>query len=185
MSTQSILWRAVSIPVWLLWTASLLAQGSEPAVAQSDPASAVLRCAVDGSSPTLSPKSLCEQLAGALGRSSVVVADARKGGKGEAVQIMRDDVQWTVVLLRGGVVRSWTRISAADARGREVVFFTRALRSLMQSAPKKAEPCVRLDPDNGRSKRSLDLVYPWAELKPCVRRVIDVVDPWWTARPVK
>jgi hypothetical protein len=94
---------------------------------------------------------------------------------------LRDDVRWTVVLLQNGSVRSWTRVSVADARGREASFFARAARGLLRAAPKPAETCVRLVPGSENSSRTTDLVYPWAELKPCVRRVVDVVDPWWTS----
>lgn len=141
----------------------------------------VLRCAVEGSPSSLRGKSLCEQVAHAVGRSMQWVDDARRHKGGETVQILRDDVQWTVILLRNGVVRSWTRVSADDARGRESTFLARALRSLLKAAPKPTEPCLRLEPKD-RSARAPDLVYPWAELKPCVRQVVDVVDPWWTPR---
>jgi hypothetical protein len=138
-----------------------------------------LRCAVESSMRGVSPpKALCEQLGQALGRPMPLIPDARKETKGDAVQIMHDDVQWTLVLLRKGAVRSWTRVSAADARGREVVFFARALRSLLQAEPKAPSPCVRLEPKNPLSG-AFDLVYPWEELKPCERRVVEVPDPWW------
>jgi hypothetical protein len=107
------------------------------------------------------------------------VPDARKEAKGDAVQIMHDDVQWTLVVLRNGAVRAWTRVSVSDARGREVTFFARALRSLLQTEPKTPNTCVRLEPKNTRSA-AFDLVYPWAELKPCEPRVVEVPDPWWS-----
>lgn len=137
-----------------------------------------LRCAVDSSLRGTPPKALCDQLGQALGRPMPLIADARKETKLDAVQILSDDVQWTLVLLRRGTVRSWTRVSAADARGREVVFFARALRSLLQAEPKSPSACVRLEPKNPLSG-SFDLVYPWAELKPCERRIVEVPDPWW------
>lgn len=140
---------------------------------------APLRCAVEGTTgQQLAPKALCDQLGQALGRPMPLVEDARKDKRGDALQIVRDDVQWTLVLLRKGAVRAWTRVSIDDARGREVAFFGRAVRSLLKSAPKGDAQCVRLDP-KGRSARAPDLVYPWSELKPCVRQVVDVVDPWW------
>jgi hypothetical protein len=138
-----------------------------------------LRCAVESSMRGVSPKALCDQLGQALGRAMPLIPDARKETKGDAVQIMHDDVQWTLVLLRKGAVRSWTRVSAADARGREVVFFARALRSLLQAEPKAPSACVRLEPKNPLSG-AFDLAYPWEELKPCERRVVEVPDPWWS-----
>jgi hypothetical protein len=138
-----------------------------------------LRCAVELSPRGLNPKALCAQLGQAIGRATQLVADARKGSKSDAIQIIHDDVQWTLVLLRAGAVRSWTRVSSADARGREVQFFARALRSLLKEEPKTPNTCVRLEPKSTRSA-AFDLVYPWAELKPCEPRVIEVPDPWWT-----
>jgi hypothetical protein len=140
-----------------------------------------LRCAVDSTMRGLAPKALCEQLGQALGRPMPLIADARKETKADSVQIMHDDVQWTLVLLRRGAVRSWTRVSAADARGHEVSFFARALRSLLQAEPKTPNTCVRLEPKSTRSA-AFDLVYPWAELKPCEPRVVEVPDPWWTEK---
>ena len=136
-----------------------------------------LRCAVELSPRGLSPKTICAQLGKAIGRTTQLVADARKGNKSDALQIMHDDVQWTLVLLRDGAVRSWTRVSSADARGREVEFFARAVRSLLKEEPKTPNTCIRLEP---KTTRGFDLVYPWAELKPCEPRVIEVPDPWWT-----
>jgi hypothetical protein len=142
-------------------------------------ATKALRCAVELSPRGLSPKALCAQLGQAIGRATQLVSDARKGGKSDAIQIIHDDVQWTLVLLRAGAVRSWTRVSSADARGREVEFFARALRSLLKEEPRTPNTCVRLEPKRTRSA-AFDLVYPWAELKPCEPRVIEVPDPWWT-----
>lgn len=136
-----------------------------------------LRCAVDSTIRGIKPKTLCDQLGQALGRATQLVADARKESKGDSVQIMHDDVQWTLVLLRAGAVRSWTRVSVSDAQGHEVTFFARALRSLLQAEPKSPSTCVRLEPKNVRSG-AFDLVYPWEELKPCERRVVEVPDPW-------
>jgi hypothetical protein len=149
-------------------SSAALAQGPKP-----------LRCAVDSTMRGIIPKALCEQLGQALGRSMPLIADARKETKADSVQIMHDDVQWTLVLLRRGAVRSWTRVSAADARGHEVAFFARALRSLLSAEPKSPSTCVRLEPKSTRSA-AFDLVYPWAELKPCEPRVVEVPDPWWT-----
>lgn len=163
--------RALPLEFVLALSLSLLtgpaqAQGPKP-----------LRCAVESSPRGLHPKTLCAQLGHALGRTTQLVADARKGSKSDAIQIMHDDVQWTLVLLRGGAVRSWTRVSSADARGREAEFFARAVRSLLKEEPKAPNTCVRLEP---KTARGFDLVYPWAELKPCEPRVVEVPDPWWT-----
>ena len=158
---------------------SLLALGAAQAVAQT-PAEKPLLCAVDGSRE-LKPARLCEQLGQALGRPMELIDDARKAGRGESLQILRDDVRWTLILLQDGVVRSWTRISVVDARGREVNFFARAARGLLRASPKPKEKCVRLEPRSEKSARSMDLVYPWEELRACVRKVAEVVDPWWNA----
>jgi hypothetical protein len=162
---------------WILAALTALILGTARA---QDAGAAPLRCAIEGTrGQQLPAKALCEQLGQALGRPTPWVEDARKDKRGEALQIVRDDVQWTLVLLRKGAVRAWTRVSIDDARGREAAFFSRAVRSLLKTAPKDNAPCVRLDPKD-RSARSPDLVYPWSELKPCVRQVVDVVDPWWT-----
>jgi hypothetical protein len=161
---------ALTLSVWLGLAALAVAQEAPKPLA----------CAVEGARE-LKPAKLCEQLGQALGRPMKLIDDARKATRGESLQILRDDVRWTVVLLHNGSVRSWTRVSVADARGHEASFFARAARGLLRAAPKAAETCVRLEPSSENSSRSNDLVYPWAELKPCVRRVVDVVDPWWTS----
>jgi len=152
------------------------AQAGHPA-APGQPRS--LACAVEAPLDKPAPAQVCQQLGKALSRTIHRVEDARKASHGDAVQIIRDDVQWTVVLLQEGRIRSWTRVSAADAQGHEADYFARALRVLMRTDPKPAETCVRVVPSEDRSARAPDLVYPWAELKPCVRRSIEVVDPWW------
>jgi hypothetical protein len=156
-------------------TLILLVPGEAGAQAKTTP----LRCAVDSTMRGITPKGLCEQIGQSLKRPTQLVPDARKEAKGDAVQIMHDDVQWTLVVLRNGAVRSWTRVSVSDARGREVMFFARALRSLLLAEPKTPNTCVRLEPKKTRSA-AFDLVYPWAELKPCEPRVIEVPDPWWS-----
>lgn len=149
------------------------------ALAQPAAAAPPLACAVEAPNDKPAPAHVCQQLGKVLNRQVRRVDDARKEGRGDAVQIIRDDVQWTVVLLAAGNVRAWTRVSAADAQGQEASFFARAVRVLMRTEPKAAETCVRVVPSEDRSARAPDLVYPWAELKPCVRRSIEVVDPWW------
>ena len=149
------------------------------ATAGSAQATKPLRCAVETSTRALPAKALCDQLGQALGRPMPLITDARKETKSDAVQIMHDDVQWTLVLLRRGSVRSWTRVSVADAHGREVTFFARALRSLLQAEPKAPSVCVRLEPKS-RVGSAFDLAYPWEELKPCERRIVEVPDPWWS-----
>jgi hypothetical protein len=150
-----------------------------PALASAQAKQAPLRCALDSSMRGITAKGLCEQLGQALKRPTQLVPDARKKTKGDALQIVHDDVQWTLVVLRNGAVRAWTRVSVSDARGREVLFFTRALRSLLATEPKSPSACVRLEPKRTRSA-AFDLVYPWAELKPCKPRVVEVPDPWWS-----
>jgi hypothetical protein len=167
--------RALALPALML----SLALGLGPLAAAQD-SQKPLACAVEGGR-AVKPAKLCEQLGQALGRPVKLIDDARKAGQGDSLQILRDDVRWTLVLLQNGIVRSWTRVSVADARGHEASFFARAARGLLRAAPKPAEACVRLEPGGENSTRTTDLVYPWAELKPCVRRVVDVVDPWWTS----
>jgi hypothetical protein len=164
----------IALALWLT-AAQALAQAAGEA-----PARAPLACAVEASR-YMKPAQLCGKLGQLLGRQVRLVADARKAGSGEALQILRDDVRWTLVLLKDGAVRAFTRVSVTDARGREATFFARAARSLLQTSPKPSEQCVRLDPSSENSARVTDLVYPWAELKPCVRRVVDVIDPWWSS----
>lgn len=173
--TRASAWTRRSLPV-LLFSASL----GIGALAAAQEAPRPLACAVEGTRE-LKPAKLCEQLGQALKRPVKMIDDARKADRGESLQILRDDVRWTLILLQNGSVRSWTRVSVADARGHEASFFARAARSLLRAAPKPAETCVRLEPRTENSSRATDLVYPWAELKPCVRRVVDVVDPWWTS----
>jgi hypothetical protein len=158
----------------------VLALATSPAYGQAPAAQKVLSCAVEGGRE-LKPARLCEQLGLALGRPVQLIDDARKATHGESIQIMRDDVRWTVVLLQDGAVRSWTRVSVVDARGREASFFARAARGLLRASPKPQDRCVRLEPGSENSSRATDLVYPWEELKPCVRKVADVIDPWWTS----
>jgi hypothetical protein len=170
--------RTYRVRCWWLAGCALLALSVVTPHAHAQ-ASKPLGCAVESSMKGLTPKALCNQLGQAIKRPMPLIVDARKEVKGDAVQIMHDDVQWTLVLLRQGTVRSWTRVSVSDARGREVVFFARALRSLLQAEPKSPSACVRLEPKSTRSK-AFDLVYPWAELKPCEPRVVEVPDPWWS-----
>jgi hypothetical protein len=178
-----LMWDSRALLVTLLRALPTLvlsvALGLGPAAGAQESAKA-LACAVEGARE-LKPAKVCEQLGQALGRPVKLIDDARKATQGDSLQILRDDVRWTVVLLQNGSVRSWTRVSVADARGREASYFARAARGLLRAAPKPAETCVRLVPGSENSSRSSDLVYPWAELKPCVRRVVDVVDPWWTS----
>lgn len=162
------------VPLFCLALAAPIAVYAQPGGAARP-----LACAIETPQGRPAPAQLCQQLGKALNRPVRRVQDARKDTRGDAVQIIRDDVQWTVVLLQNGSVRSWTRVSAADAQGQEATFFARALRVLLRTVPKPAETCVRVVPSQNRSARAPDLVYPWAELKPCVRRSIEVVDPWW------
>lgn len=121
-------------------------------------------------------------LCGAIGRElkrTITMVDDARGAQGEAVQIIRGDVQWTVIWLVAGHVRAWTRVSQTEAAKDQVRFVVNATKALVKAGATATHECVRLDPNGGRQMRSSDLTYPWAELKPCQRKVVEVVDPWW------
>jgi hypothetical protein len=138
-----------------------------------------LTCAVEGMSRGVKPSALCQALAAQLDRSVVMVTDAREAQKGEAVQIITGDVAWTVVWLVDGHVRTWTRVSKTEPLDEQVKLLARAARELAKQAKaidKTASACLRIDPSKTRNR---DLSYPWAELSPCKRKLVEVVDPWW------
>lgn len=137
-----------------------------------------LGCALRETIPNLPARTLCEELGRALKRPVFMIDDARRSDS-EAVEIMRDDVQWTLVLVRERTVHSWTRVSISDAQSHEADVFARVLRVLLRTSPKQPESCVRVVGKGDRSERNLDVIYPWAELKPCARRSVEVLDPWW------
>ena len=93
------------------------------------------------------------------------------------------DVQWTVIWLNEGHVRAWTRVSVTEAADEQVRFVVRATQALAKASAAPEKVCVRLDPNGGRKMRSDDLTYPWAELKPCRQKRVEVPDPWWLAAP--
>ncbi|HEX5661606.1 MAG TPA: hypothetical protein VFX59_30660 [Polyangiales bacterium] len=156
---------------WLLCS-SLFAATAQAGVA-------TLPCAVEGMSRGVKPAALCQALASQLERSVVLVSDARETSKGDAVQVITGDVTWTVVWLLDGHVRTWTRVSKVEPIGEQVRLLARAARELARQA-KTLEPaeetCLRVDPSKARNP---DLSYPWAELSPCKRKLVEVLDPWW------
>lgn len=142
---------------------------------------AKLACAVEASKRVLSRDAFCEALGRALGRPVVPIDDAREAKQGESVQVLQSDVQWIVIWLVQGHVRAWTRVSQIEAADQQVATLVRAASALPRSLP-EPPACVRLDPNGGYRVRSADLTYPWAELKPCKRKAIEVTDPWWQPR---
>lgn len=139
-----------------------------------------LSCAVEGSARPMRAAELCKALQSELKRPLAAVQDARDVKRGDALQLIHDDVQWTVIWLSAGRIKAWTRVSKVEAEDDQVRFLARAIRALAKAAPQTAEAsCVRLDPNGGHKMRSPELSYPWAELAPCTRQVVEVVDPWW------
>jgi hypothetical protein len=142
-------------------------------------AASSLPCAVEGMSRGVKPDALCQALARQLGREISLIHDAREAKQGEAIQLISGDVDWTVVWLVGGRVRTWTRVSKIDPVGEQVKLLARAARELAEQAKemdKAAAGCLRLVQGNTRHP---DLSYPWAELSPCKRKRVEVPDPWW------
>jgi len=152
--------------------------GAAKAHAQAG-ASTTLACAVEGTPRGLRAADLCKALGRELGRPTALIDDARATKRGDALQIIAGDVQILVVWLSAGHVRAWTRVSKIEAAADQLRFLVRAARELAKAAPAQERECVQLDPNGGRKMRSPDLSYPWAELKPCQRRPVEVVDPWW------
>jgi hypothetical protein len=138
-----------------------------------------LACAVEGTPRGLRGADLCKALGRELGRPTTMIDDARTTKRGDALQIIAGDVQILVVWLSDGHVRAWTRVSKIEAAADQLHFLVRAARELAKAVPALERECVQLDPNGGRKMRSPELSYPWAELKPCQRRSVEVVDPWW------
>ncbi len=158
----------------LAWAGCLLV-----IAASAQAAGPSLPCAVEGMSRGVKPGALCQALAGQLDRDVVLVEDARETRKGEAIQVITGDVAWTLVWLVDGHVRTWTRVSKVDPLAEQVKLLTRAARELAKQAKTidQSEPtCLRVDPSKVKNP---DLSYPWAELSPCKRKLVEVVDPWW------
>ena len=95
-------------------------------------------------------EALCDALGAQLGRDTVLVDDGSNVRRGDSLHIVQGDVAWTVIWLRDGDPRAFTRVSAADAAGREVLFLARALRVLIREANKPIKGCVRVEPNGGR-----------------------------------
>jgi len=163
---------------WLV-LAALLSVLVCPMVGRADEAPRKLGCAVDGLARLARSGELCRSVGRELTRSVVLVEDARKVARGESVHIIHDDVQWFVVWLVDGRVRAWTRVSKTEGMDDQLRLIGRAARALAKQVVEPERACVRLDPNGGRRMRSPDLTYPWAELRPCGRRLVEVVDPWW------
>jgi hypothetical protein len=146
-----------------------------------------LPCAVEGVSRGVRASALCQALGTQLGRQVKMVADAREAHEGEAVQLISGDVVWTVIWLVDGRVRTWTRVSKAEPTEEQVELLTLAARELSKQAKpieRDGAACLRIDPNGGHKLRSSDLSYPWAELSPCKRKLVEVLDPWWIAESV-
>jgi hypothetical protein len=167
------------LSAWMLAAACLCAGEAHAQVAQVAKAAPALACAVEGTERGVRASELCRALGRELGRSTTLVDDARTTKHGEAIQIIHGDVQWVVAWLANGHVRAWTRVSKIEADEDQLRFLVRAARELAKVSPALQRECVQLDPNGGQKMRSPDLTYPWAELKPCRRRSIEVVDPWW------
>jgi hypothetical protein len=165
------------------WLGLLVGSLTAPAVAETPdagPGLPPLHCAVEAAPAHARVlDGLCFKLAKELGREVRPVDDVRRAGAG--VQVIATDVIWYVVLVEGGKVRAFTRISATEARGRELSFVKSAIRALSTAAPKAPAPCLRIDPATAAT--GSEVVYPWAELAPCTRTVLDVRDPWWVPLP--
>jgi len=149
--------------------------------AQVRAARAPLACAVTGTGSSDRSLALCDALGAQLGRAIVLIEDGSNVERGESLQIVQGDVNWTVIFLRDGDPRAFTRVSAADAAGREALFLARASRVLIREANKTSKGCLRVEPNGGRTMRSPDLAYPWVNLKRCRPQVVDVLDPWWSS----
>lgn len=141
-----------------------------------------LGCAVEASKRVLRAASFCDALGRALGRPIAAVDDARTVTRGDSVQVLRSDVQWIVIWLVDGRVRAWTRVSLIEPVAQQLSLLVRAATALSRDLP-RPEECVRLDPNAGYKVRSSDLTYPWAELRPCKRKLVEVADPWWQPPP--
>jgi hypothetical protein len=144
-------------------------------------APAAVACAVLGTGDRESSQSLCQALGRELGKAMIWVEDGRSAKKGEALHIIKEDVVWTVIWLRNGQTRAFTRVSAVDATGREALMLGRAAKVLSREAVEPRKECVRVEPNGGRRMRNPELAYPWVNLKQCRVHTIDVIDPWWTA----
>jgi hypothetical protein len=124
---------------------------------------------------------LCAKLRWQLQRDVVSVPDARGVKSGQALEVIETEMIWYVVLLEGGRVRAFTRIYAAEAHGREVLFVARAFQGLVEARAKSASTCLHLAPRT--RAHTTDLVYPWPELLPCTQTTADLRDPWWEPAP--
>lgn len=140
---------------------------------------ASLPCAALGTGSEKRARALCAAVSRGLGRSPVFVDDGRGVKRGDALHIELGDVAWTVVWLRDGHPRAFTRVSTVDAAGREVLYLSRASRALQRESRRVQRECLRVEPNGGHVMRSAELAYPWVELKACRVHPIDVVDPWW------
>lgn len=168
---------AAPLLVFVMSFASML--GARAVHAQGTEGQRALPCAVEGSARPLRAAELCSALQRELGRPMQPVDDARTVQKGDALQLIHDDVQWSVIWMIDGRIRVWTRVSKADVAEDQVRFLARATRALAKAARTKEPNCLRLDPNAGHKMRSPDLTYPWAALAPCKRKYVEVVDPWW------
>ena len=160
--------------VWLV--GCLLA--SLPMAASARAQHPAFACSVEASKRVLRAADFCEALGRRLGRPVTPIDDARDAKHGDSVQVLHSDVQWIVIWLVDGHVRAWTRVSQIETAKQQLSMLVRAAIALPRNIP-EPHACVRLDPYGGYKMRSSDLTYPWAELKPCKQRQVEVTDPWW------
>jgi hypothetical protein len=161
-------------------TAFILGVASGP-VGQVSAKESMLPCAVLGTGSAGRAKALCQAVGRELGQAVSIIDDGRSVRRGEALHIEQGDVSWTVIWLRDGRARAFTRVSAVEAEGREALFLARASRAVKREARKVSRECLRVEPNGGRRMRVAELAYPWAELRTCRAHFIDVLDPWWSA----
>lgn len=187
MVTRTEQWGRCRRSVVVLSVCVLLG-GTLSGLARADAKTDALACTALGMGSAARSAALCRDLGRVLGRPVQVLEEGRKALRA-ALHIVRGDVDWLVVWLEQGKARAFTRVSSADASGREALFLARAARVLMREAKLRdaAEKtheagCIRVEANGGVPMRAFDLAYPWADLKRCKLHVVDVVDPWWDAK---
>src|SRR4051794_22417742 len=110
--TRRQLTRPILLVLATVWTVG--AQGTTVARAENPPPQP-LACAVDWSHGEPTAAAVCDAVARELARPVKRVEDARKVRTGDSLQVLDGDVDWTLVWLRAGRVRVWTRVSKALA----------------------------------------------------------------------
>jgi hypothetical protein len=136
-------------------------------------------CAVEWREAQPDPGALCAAIGRSLSRAVQRVDDARKVKRGDSVQVLDGEVSWITVWLRDGKVRAFTRVSKTAAQGKELAALARAVLEI-SCQTHKDDGCVRVELTADPSRRSTDVVYPWAELGRCREAKPEVPDPWTT-----